>query len=129
MYGRAPQVALWVAQRFAPVYRLLANRYWIDEFYEAMLLRPVRGVAQGLAWFDYHVLDQVGVDGVGWVTQQLARAKAWVDRVIIDGLVDLWGTLVNRGGDGLRQLQTGRVQNYLLVLSLGLVAMALWRLI
>ncbi len=48
----------------------------------------------------------------------------WFDRTIVDGTVNGVGTVVKDAGGGLRQLQTGRVQNYALGIAIGLLVMA-----
>jgi NADH:ubiquinone oxidoreductase subunit 5 (subunit L)/multisubunit Na+/H+ antiporter MnhA subunit len=56
---------------------------------------------------------------------RLAAAVFWFDRTVIDGTVNGIGVVTTRAGMGLRQVQTGRVQNYALGIALGLIAMAL----
>jgi NADH-quinone oxidoreductase subunit L len=51
----------------------------------------------------------------------LGRTQGFIDRWFVDGLVNLVGDAVLRGGRDLRKLQTGRVQSYVF----GLVAGAL----
>jgi NADH-quinone oxidoreductase subunit L len=54
---------------------------------------------------------------------KLANAVFWFDRTIIDGTVDSIGAVTTGAGSRLRQVQTGRVQNYALGIAIGLVAM------
>jgi NADH-quinone oxidoreductase subunit L len=56
---------------------------------------------------------------------RVAHAAWWFDRKIVDGAVNGVGALTSSGGRGLRQIQTGRVQNYALGIALGLAAMAI----
>jgi NADH-quinone oxidoreductase subunit L len=55
---------------------------------------------------------------------KLAAAVFWFDRTVIDGTVNGIGTVTTGAGMRLRQVQTGRVQNYALGIALGLIAMA-----
>ena len=48
----------------------------------------------------------------------------WFDVKIIDGIVNGVGTVTQRVGDDVRQIQTGRVQNYALGIAIGLVVIA-----
>ena len=48
----------------------------------------------------------------------------WFDRTIVDGTVNGVGALTRGAGGGLRQVQTGRVQNYALGIAIGLIVMA-----
>jgi NADH-quinone oxidoreductase subunit L len=53
----------------------------------------------------------------------VAGAVMWFDVRVIDGIVNGTGTVTQRAGDGIRRIQTGRVQNYALGIALGLLAM------
>jgi NADH-quinone oxidoreductase subunit L len=50
--------------------------------------------------------------------------KWWFDREVIDGSVNALGEATVDAGRGLRQVQTGRVQNYALGIAIGLIVMA-----
>jgi NADH-quinone oxidoreductase subunit L len=56
---------------------------------------------------------------------RLANAVFWFDRTIVDGTVNGIGAVTTGAGMRLRQVQTGRVQNYALGIALGLIAMAI----
>ena len=70
-------------------------------------------------WFDdlNHLLFIV-------IGGRIAAALWWFDRVIVDGTVNGVGRLTIDAGRGLRQVQTGRVQNYALGIAIGLIVMA-----
>jgi NADH-quinone oxidoreductase subunit L len=83
--------------RFGGLYTLLWRRYYIDEFYMWLIDKLAIGVAYAISMFDRQALDGV-----------------------INGFAGLFG----QSGRGLRQMQTGRVQNYGLVLFGGLALIA-----
>ncbi|MEI6271035.1 MAG: NAD(P)H-quinone oxidoreductase subunit F, partial [Chloroflexota bacterium] len=56
---------------------------------------------------------------------RVANAAWWFDRRVVDGAVNGVGTLTSGGGRGLRQIQTGRVQNYALGIAIGLATIAI----
>jgi NADH-quinone oxidoreductase subunit L len=70
-------------------------------------------------WFDdlNHLLFMV-------IGGRVAAALWWFDREVIDGTVNAVGTGTIDAGRGLRQIQTGRVQNYALGIAIGLIVMA-----
>jgi NADH-quinone oxidoreductase subunit L len=82
-------------ERFAGIHRVLQNKWFIDELYEATLVKPIIGFSKML-WqkFDIAVIDQVVVG--------LGRASAWT-------------------GETLRGVQTGSTQAYALALMIGLL--------
>ncbi len=55
---------------------------------------------------------------------RVAQAAWWFDRTVVDGTVNGIGRTVSGAGRELRQIQTGRVQNYALGIAIGLLAMA-----
>jgi NADH-quinone oxidoreductase subunit L len=117
-----------LAGAFKPVYRTLVNKYGFDEFYIAFFVRPADACSRLLAKVDVHVLDQIGVDGIGWVTVQISRVQDWFDRFVVDGLVDFWGWLAHSFSTVLRRFQTGLVQNYIFAAVLGFGLLAFWNL-
>jgi hypothetical protein len=59
----------------------------------------------------------------------LGRAVGWIDRYLVDGLVNVFSAWTLRVGADLRQLQTGRAQDYLYGVTAGLLlVLVLWRL-
>jgi NADH-quinone oxidoreductase subunit L len=97
-YGMRTSYAVDFGRRFRPIYTLLLNRYYVDEFYMWLIDKLVLATSAGLAVFDRQALD---------------AAFNW--------LADLF----RLGGRGLRTVQTGRVQNYGLVLFGGLAVIAI----
>ena len=55
---------------------------------------------------------------------KIADAIWWFDREVVDGTVNAIGAETIAAGRGLRQVQTGRVQNYALGIAIGLIVMA-----
>jgi NADH-quinone oxidoreductase subunit L len=125
--GRAIQPER-IAKTFRPLYQLFHNKWYVDEIYWAAFVRPTQQLACGLAWFDDHVIDQVGIDGTAWVAEKLTVIQSWIDDHVVDAGVDGTGWMVNTAGAAVRRIQTGLVQNYLLVIAVGLVLLIFWRI-
>ncbi len=79
-----------------PVHTLLYRKYFIDELYEGLVVRRV--------FYRY-----------------FAGLTDWLDRNIVDGIVDLSAWLTRQFGRLFAQLQTGQVQFYGAVIVLGAV--------
>jgi NADH-quinone oxidoreductase subunit L len=112
---------------FAPIHRLLLNRYWIDEIYLFFIDHVFYPATNLAAKFDYDVLDQKIIDGVGLG----GRGLSWLGRFLDDGfvdkiLVDGNGKVVNWLGRGVRRVQSGLAQSYLFWMAIGLVSMFIW---
>jgi len=91
-----------VAATFLTPYRLSANKFYFDEIYAALIVWPLRIIA--------------------WVC-------AWFDRWVIDGLVDLTGSIPAAAGYVMRGLQVGLVQFYALAMVLGMIVLVAARLL
>jgi NADH-quinone oxidoreductase subunit L len=95
MYGQPSDLPDRIAARLGGVYRLLWNKYWIDELYDALFIQPY-----------------VRLSRYFWQT---------VDSEWIDGAVNGVGDLVRVVGGRARRLQTGNVQVYALAMLIGAV--------
>jgi NADH-quinone oxidoreductase subunit L len=87
---------------FISPYRLSANKFYFDEIYAALIVWPLR-----LA----------------------AAVFYWIDRWIIDGLVNLLGRIPPQVGALMRSLQMGQVQFYALAMVLGMLILAAAKLL
>jgi len=96
MYGRRPVRAETIGAPTNPIHALLLNKYYVDELYDALFVRPIYRLSQ-------------------WC----ARA---FDLGVIDGIVNGVGRVVVAWGQVLRRVQTGFVMNYALGMLLGAVA-------
>ncbi len=110
------------ARRFAPVHRFLAHKWYLDEIYDALLVRPTLGLARSIAEIDRVLIDGV-VNGLAAAAVGLSRFEGVFDRVAVDGLVNLIARLTYDLGDWGRSLQTGRLRSYLMFLSAGVVVL------
>ncbi len=93
---RRRDVAAGIAARFAGVHRLLLNKYYVDEVYDAAIVQPIYRVSERGLW---KVAD-VGV---------------------IDGAVNGTGAFVSGASAVLRRLQTGSMRTYALSVLIGVV--------
>jgi NADH-quinone oxidoreductase subunit L len=117
-----------LADRFAFAYQVLLNKYYVDEFYHAFVVRPIMWGMNALWTFDSRVVDGV-VNGSGAFTRLYSNWSGIIDRLIVDGSVNGVAVLVRSGSQMFRLVQTGIVQNYLLVMALGVFVFATMYLI
>ena len=95
-------------------YRLLANKYYLDEIYWAAFGRSALLLARAGAWFDAHVIDGI-VDGSAAVTRAIARLEGRFDNAVVDAIVNGLANATYALGGRLRRVQTGNVNAYLYV--------------
>ncbi len=109
-------------QAFFRLHRVVQGKFFIDEAYETMILVPMRDISQGLAWADRHIVDRI-VRLAARATRGIATLDGWFDRHIVDGAVNAVSTVAFAGGRRLVRLQTGRINNYVLGMTIGVVAL------
>jgi NADH-quinone oxidoreductase subunit L len=107
------------SRRFPLLYKLVYNKYYIDEIYLTLIVRPLVRLARGLFAFDLAVIDGA-VNGTAWLTVVLSNAKRWFDLYVIDGLVNGVAWLTQFFGRAARRVQSGYVQQYALMILIGL---------
>jgi len=96
-YMMKPEIPASLARSMRPLYLFLLNKWYFDELYDAILVRPYRALAKGL----WHVGDETVIDGV---PTGLARATV--------------------GGSGvLVRMQTGSIAVYAFTMLIGLVTL------
>jgi NADH-quinone oxidoreductase subunit L len=102
---------------FAWVYRLLENKYYLDDIYLGGIVRPVQyPLARAAYWSNQHILDGI-VNGTA--TGTLFTAKHTyedVDQNVVDFMVNGAAGLTGWSGGILRYIQSGNVQRYAAVL-------------
>ncbi|HTS00136.1 MAG TPA: NADH-quinone oxidoreductase subunit L [Bacteroidota bacterium] len=103
-YARHREIPGALVRRFAGVYRVLLNKYYVDEVYEGAVVQPTVKTAEVLLW-------------------------KGVDVTLIDGFVNGLARAAAAAGGALRRVQTGVVQNYVLVFLAGAVALVGWLLV
>jgi proton-translocating NADH-quinone oxidoreductase chain L len=110
------------ARRLAPVYGFLRHKWYFDELYDRVFIRPTLALARGCSEFDRRVIDRV-VNGSALLTRATALVSSLFDRRAIDGMVTLVADIVGRAGVLARLVQTGKVRQYVMMLVVGLVAL------
>ncbi|MCX6025998.1 MAG: NADH-quinone oxidoreductase subunit L [Chloroflexi bacterium] len=106
-----------VARALGPVHTLLKNQYYFDELYDLTLVRPLRWFGETFVyqWVDRGLIDGI-LHGIGRLASALGSFfRRAIDLPIINGFGDLVGESTKRAGRSLRVLQTGRIQQYLLI--------------
>jgi NADH-quinone oxidoreductase subunit L len=108
------------------VYRVLQNKYYMDELYNFVFVRPAIWISEV---FTSQIMDRGIIDGIlhffphmGSVIGSFLRNA--IDAPIINGFGDFMGEGTKKVGNRLRVIQTGKVQQYMvaaLVIILGVL--------
>jgi NADH-quinone oxidoreductase subunit L len=97
------------------VWTLLQHKYYFDELYDKIFVRGALRLSRWLFHFDDLWIIDPFVEWVGRLWRRLSEASRWADTRIVDAIVDGVGSVTQWSGDAVRTIQTGRVQNYLLI--------------
>lgn len=100
-----------------PVYSILENKYYFDELYDWLFVRPAYWLAET---FTYNFLDRRIIDGfLHTVGRNSLRVGAFlrsrIDLPVVNGFGDLVGESTKQAGNEFKAVQSGRVQQYLIV--------------
>ena len=102
------------------LHRLFLRKYFVDEIFGiAFVDGAAKGGGRGLARFDLRVID-AAVNWCGRLTRMSSNLTKFLDKWVVDGLVNFVGYGVKFASYPVRMFQTGLVQNYALWLLLGL---------
>jgi len=118
IYVKDMSIADRMAARFAGAYRVLWNKYYVDELYDALFVNRVKDLGDGLWVFDDAVVDGV-VNGVADSTKRAASSATAFDNRVVDGAVNAVGSDLQMTSHLFRAWQTGYLQNYALIIILG----------
>ena len=109
-----------VKRQFTGLHTFLSEKWWFDELYDTLFVKPVHVVARFVAGFDRVVLDGI-IHGLSRLTVAVAHWDRVFDEQIVDGLVNWTAKTTYAGGMGLKGLQTGQIRQYVMFIVLGVV--------
>jgi NADH:ubiquinone oxidoreductase subunit 5 (subunit L)/multisubunit Na+/H+ antiporter MnhA subunit len=98
-YERRVVSADALAAAFGPIRRAAIAKFWLDDLYLGLYRS---------------------------VLLTFSRAIGWIDRYLVDGVLNVVSAWTLDGGDRLRRMQTGKVQDYVWAVGLGLLALMAW---
>jgi len=102
IYIRNPHLASTLVDRFRGVYKLLYNKYWVDEIYSTVIVRPTL-----------------------WLAEKVVLG--FMDGVIIEGFVNGIPALIGVFSQRVRRVQAGLLSGYALIMTIGAIfIVGLW---
>jgi len=112
-----------VLEAAAPLpWKWLQDRLYMDELYGATVIAFYGWWAKVADWLDRRVWGGA-VSAVAWLTGLGAELNRFLDANVVNGAFDKGCEELSTGGGLLSQIQSGRVQSYLRILALGIVAL------
>ena len=124
LYGLSPATAERWAEQFFGMYRLLLNKYYIDELYDLIFVEPLKRLGALLDWFDRTVIDGI-VRGVGRLTDWGASGSTWIEKHIVYAGLNVIGYGNHLAAREGRKMQSGMVHHYAAIIVAGLFLLVL----
>lgn len=115
-----------VRRQFATLHTFLIEKWWFDELYDVMFVRPVHIVASWCAAIDKYVFDGF----LHFMARATVIVSQWdkvFDEQIIDGFVNRLADVTYATGHVFSFLQTGRLRQYVMFIVVGVVG--IWVLV
>jgi NADH-quinone oxidoreductase subunit L len=101
-------------------YRTVYNKYYIDELYQLVFVRGAVMLARAAAWFDAHIIDGI-VNLSALVVRGVANLTGMIDNYVVDGAVNGVADVTQLVGRRVRNLQTGAISAYLYFIVFGVL--------
>jgi NADH-quinone oxidoreductase subunit L len=103
-YIRRPDAPKKLAERMHGLYTLLLNKYYVDEVYATLFIRPFLWISTNVLW---HVVDERVIDGTVNGVARVAREAGGQARQLQSGNARSYATWVVIGAVGFTVLMLG----------------------
>ena len=130
-FGIALAYLMYIKKIFTPsnwakkagfLYHWSLNKYYFDENYNRFLYQPTLRLAKRVAWIDWELYDRYFINSFGRLTDLASKIAGKFDYYGIDQIfVDGNGKIISLFGKITKKIQTGRLQNYVLYVTAGVI--------
>lgn len=124
LYSLNPATADRWAEKFVGMYRLLLNKYYVDELYDLIFVEPLKRLGALLDWFDRVVIDGI-VRGVGRLADWGSVGSTWIEKHVIYAGLNVVGYSNHLAAREGRKMQSGMVHHYAAIIVAGLFLLVL----
>ncbi|WP_026464074.1 NADH-quinone oxidoreductase subunit L [Adhaeribacter aquaticus] len=107
------------------VLKVAHQHFYLNNFFENIFIRPFLSFSQEVAIFDKDIIDR-SVNAFGKMMVILAKVIGWIDRKLVDGLVNFIAWLAGLIGKSGRLMQNGKIQSYYIFSLFGLILLILY---
>ena len=114
-YIKKPALPRLLAQKFDSLHTIIYNKYYIDELYDWLFVRSTKAFGTLLALFDTIVIDGF-INLTARSTIKISTFTVKADLSVVDGAVNGIASFIREASGKLKKMQTGLVQNYLLIM-------------
>lgn len=108
------------------IYRFSNREWYLNQVYTYLFISNIERASRFSYWFDQKVIDFL-VLKLADLVKILSQISLWVDRYLIDGLVNASGSLAMGLGRMAQKFQTGKLQQYLIIMLLLLISFFIFK--
>ncbi|MFZ5829803.1 MAG: NADH-quinone oxidoreductase subunit L [Planctomycetota bacterium] len=109
-------------RQFAPLHRFLVHKWWFDELYQFLFVRPTLWLSQMVALADKLGIDRL-IDGLARLAVQVSHIDDWFDRLFVDRFVNRLADWTYAIGLRLRAVQSGNLRQYVMFIAVGTITL------
>ncbi|TWU25876.1 NADH-quinone oxidoreductase subunit L [Bythopirellula polymerisocia] len=110
-------------ESFKPLYGFLWNKWYFDELYNYLFVKPTLIVSHCAAWFDRNIIDSILHTSAAICKACSKVVDALFDQTVVDGTVNTLASGTWGLGLWLRKIQTGSLRQYVMFIVIGTVAL------
>lgn len=121
IYSRKIVESKKIYSMFKPISKLFENKWYVDEIYNFLFVKPLIMLTRALFAFDMYVVDGA-VNLAGFLGVEISKFEGEFDLAVVDGAVNGTAKLTTVVGRTLRKIQTGQIQEYVIVVSIAILA-------
>ncbi len=125
MYGLGYLNPDEVRKQFSGVYRFLVNKWYFDELYDFLFIKPTLVIGRLMSNIDRDLIDGLIHRIARGVRQFSVFWDGLADRAIVDGTVNQFAAWTYAAGLSLRRIQTGQLRQYVMYIALAAVVLFL----
>jgi NADH-quinone oxidoreductase subunit L len=114
-----------IAAAIPTLYKLSLNKFYLDEIYQNGIINPFLKLCRAVGFIDMELYDKYVIDGSAYLTKKASDFAGieldynLLDQTLIDGV----GRLSKMTGSGLKKVQTGKLQHYLMFALMAVIVL------
>ena len=120
-----------IYRRLKVLHNLSFNKFFIDEILKKYLIDPFLKISKYIAIFDWDVYDKYFINGFGRITENFSKTvgNLWDYKFLDQKIIDGFGRITKFSGSKLRLIQSGKIQNYLILVLVGIIILYVFQAI
>jgi NADH-quinone oxidoreductase subunit L len=112
-----------IKKSLAGIHSYLVHKWYFDEIYDTMFVKPAHIVARFCATIDKLVFDRF-LHSLCTIAISVSKWDRVFDEKIVDGLVNMLANVTYAVGGSFRRLQTGQLRQYIMFIAVAVIMLS-----